>query len=311
MSPVCENFIKAVLQKGWGLAFLSLNGLNMFEMLRGLAALDPDDLADLMRMKAASANQVNLPRIEYAVEVVQTRRLPKASPGDLQQTGQVQDAQAFINKPTPLVFENDLTGRLPAPNPTAMRLGPSDFQRSAAELGVEVAAIRAVASVESGGRSGFGGGNRPVLRYELHIFQGRTHGKYHKTHPHLSQPTLAAGNPYHAGGQANEYSMLHGAMILRNCVETAWESASWGMFQIMGFNHSGFSDVGSFVAAMYNSEGQQMRSFLAYCQGAGLASALRTHDWARFARGYNGASYAANHYDVNIANAYARFSASP
>jgi hypothetical protein len=311
MSPVCENFIKAVLQKDWRSAFLNLNGLNMFEMLRGLAAIDPDDLSDLMRMKAASANQVNMPRIEYAAEVVQTRRLPKDAPGDLQQTGQVQDARNFIAKPTPLVFENDLTGQLPAPNPGALRLGPADFQRSATELGVEVAAIRAVASVESGGRSGFGPGNRPVLRYELHIFHGRTHGKYHRTHPHLSQPTLAAGNAYHVGGQANEYSLLHGAMILRDCVDTALESASWGMFQIMGFNHSGFGDVGAFVAAMYNSEGEQMRSFLAYCRGRGLANALRSHDWAGFARGYNGTGYAANHYDVNLANAYARFSASP
>jgi hypothetical protein len=309
MSPFCENFIKAILQKSWGNAFLNLNGLNMFEMLRGLAALDPDDLSDLLRTKADSTNQVNMPRIEYAAEVVQTRRLPEAAPGDLQQTGQVQDALNFIHKPTPLVFENDLTGRLPAPNPNPPRLGDDDFHRSATELGVEVAAIRAVASVESGGRSGFGDGNRPVLRYELHVFDKRTHGKYHRTHPHLSQPTLAAGNPYHVGGQVNEYSLLHGAMILRNCVETAWESASWGMFQIMGFNHSGFGDVGSFVAAMYNSEGEQMRSFLAYCRGAGLANALRTHDWAGFARGYNGAGYAVNHYDVNIANAYARFSA--
>ncbi len=311
MSPVCENFIKAVLQKDWGTAFLNLNGLNMDEMLRGMAALDPDDLKDLLSMKAASANQVNMPRIEYAAEVVQTRKLPKTAPGDLQQTGQVQDARNFLNKPKPLFFENDLTGRLPAPNPAALHLGIADFQRSATELGVEVAAIRAVASVESGGRSGFGAENRPVLRYELHIFQGRTNAKYHKTHPHLSQPTLAAGNPYHVGGQANEYSLLHGAMILRNCVETAWESASWGMFQIMGFNHSGFRDVGSFVAAMYRSEGEQMRSFLAYCRGAGLVNALRTHDWAAFARGYNGAGYAANHYDVNLANAYARFPAHP
>jgi hypothetical protein len=74
MSPVCENFITSVLQKSWGAAFQSLNGLNMFEKLRGLAALDSDDLAELMRMKAASASQVNMPRIDYAAEVAQRRR---------------------------------------------------------------------------------------------------------------------------------------------------------------------------------------------------------------------------------------------
>ncbi len=311
MSPLCENFIAYVVQNDWAAAFVNFNGLNMDEMLRGMAALDPDDLDELLRWKAFSASQVNMPRIEYAAEVVGTRRIPKTTPGDLQLTGQVQDARNFLNKPKPLFFENDLTTRLPLPNPGALRLSDPDFQSAATELGVEVAAIRAVASVESGGRSGFGADHRPVLRYELHIFQGRTNAKYHKTHPHLSQPTLEAGNPYHVGGQANEYSLLHGAMILRNRVETAWESASWGMFQIMGVNHSGFSDVGSFVAAMYRSEGEHMRSFLAFCRIRGLVNALRTHNWAAFARGFNGPDYRANNYDVNLANAYARFSAHP
>src|SRR5262245_36323325 len=114
MSPTCENFIRAVLQRNFGTAFLNLNGLNMYEMVRALAALDTDDRTALLNGKAASAIEVNMPRIEYAVEVVQTRRLPKTAPGDLQETGQVQDAQSFLHRPTPLVFENDLTGRLPA-----------------------------------------------------------------------------------------------------------------------------------------------------------------------------------------------------
>src|SRR5262249_13345967 len=106
MSPTCENFIRAVLTKSWARAFLNLNGLNMYEMVRALAALDPHDLRDLLAMRAVSANQVNMPRIDYAAEVVQTRRLPGTAPGDLQQTGQVNDAQNFLHKPTPLVFEH-------------------------------------------------------------------------------------------------------------------------------------------------------------------------------------------------------------
>lgn len=309
MSPVCENFIKAVLQRNWATAFINLNGLNMAEMVRGLAALDPLDLTDLLANKSASSKQVNMPRIEYAAHAVQTRKLPGTAPGDLATTGQVHDAQSWLHKPTPLVFENDLTGRLPTANAAPVGLSAADFQASATHLGVEVAAIRAIAAVESGGRSGYGPGGRPVLRYELHIFQGRTQGVYHKTHPQLSQPTLAAGNPYHHGGQNNEYSLLYGAMILRNRYLAAWESASWGMFQVMGFNHNGFSDVAGFVAAMYQSEANQMKSFLAFCKDHGLVHALKTHDWAHFARGYNGKDYAVNHYDTNIAAAYARFAA--
>lgn len=311
MSPVCENFIKAVLRKSWATAFSALNGLNMAEMVRGLAALDPLDLTDLLANPGSSANQVNMPRIDYAAYVVQKRQLPKTAPGDLSTTGQVHDAQSWLHKPTPLDFANDLTGLLPAGNAAALALSAADFQAAATSLGVEVAAIRAIASVESGGRSGFGPGGRPVLRYELHIFEGGTHGAYHKTHPHLSQHSLSAGKPYHHGGQVNEYSLLHGAMILRNRHLTAWESASWGMFQVMGSNHSGYSSVADFVTAMYQSEANQMKSFLAFCRDNGLVHALKTHNWAHFARGYNGSNYAANHYDANIAAAYARFSAPP
>lgn len=70
-------------------------------------------------------------------------------------------------------------------------------------------------------------------------------------------------------------------------------------------------DVSSFVAAMYRSEGEQMRSCLAFCRGAGLVQALQNHNWAGFARGYNGQGFAVNHYDVNIGNAYGRFAAQP
>jgi hypothetical protein len=307
LSPTCENFIRAVVQKNWSSAFLNLNGLNMYEMVRGLAALDPDDLKDLLDRQGDSAGQVNMPRIAYAAEAVQKRKLPATAPGDLDETGQVNDVKNWLHHPTPLVFDNDLTGRLPQGNPSVGHLTDADFQAAATDLGVDVAAIRAVAAVESGGRSGFGDGGRPILRYELHIFHGYTRGKYDRTHPHLSQPNLAAGNRYHVGGQANEYSLLHGAMILRNQVETAWNSASWGMFQVMGFNHTGSPDVATFVAAMYESEARQLQSFLTFCRNAGLANALKTHDWATFARGYNGANYAVTHYDVHIANAYARY----
>jgi hypothetical protein len=102
---------------------------------------------------------------------------------------------------------------LPVPLAAPPRLTEFDFVTAANTLGggVEVAGIMAVAQVEAGGRRGFGPAGRPIIRYELHIFQGRTGGIYHATHPHLSQPTLAAGNPYHTGGQTTEWSLMHGS----------------------------------------------------------------------------------------------------
>jgi hypothetical protein len=318
MSPTCETFIRAVVAGNWRDAFLNLNGLNMFEMLRGMAALDSLDLADLWAQQGSFTGMVNMPRIQYAYDVVLNRRLPQTVPGDLQQTGQVGDAQTFIGHPTPLVFENDLTGTLPTPLASPPRLTDADFVTAAATLGggVEVAGIMAVAQVEAGGRIGFGPSGRPIIRYELHIFQGRTGGIYHATHPHLSQPTLAAGNPYHDGAQTTEWSMMHGAMILRGPggarrTSDAWQSASWGMFQVMGFNFSsvGWATIDAFVADMFRSEGQHLSAFLGYVRTNHLARHIAAQNWADFARGYNGAGYAVNHYDQHMAAAYTRISA--
>jgi hypothetical protein len=50
---------------------------------------------------------------------------------------------------------------------------------------------------------------------------------------------------------------------------------------------------------------------LRYIDKAGLAAALRRHDWHAFARGYNGPAYARNAYDAKMAEAYARHARSP
>lgn len=322
MSPECEAFIQAVIgaeafatgqaigPPDWDESFRRLNGLNMYEMLRGLAALDPLDLDGLWAQHASAAGFVNMPRIEFAYNVVHDRRLPATIPGDLQTTGQVGDARGFLANPTPLQFDHDLTGTLPAANPNAPRLSEPDFVAAAARIGAEVAAVQAVAQVEAGGRVGFGADGRPVIRYELHVFHGRTGGTYDRTHPHLSQPTLAAGNRYHTGGQGNEWSLMYGAMILRDGAgrrrtSEAWQSASWGMFQVMGFNYTvDWANIDTFVNDMFTSEAQHLRAFLGYVRTNHLENTLVNHDWAAFARAYNGPDYAVNNYDTNIGNAF-------
>jgi hypothetical protein len=76
------------------------------------------------------------------------------------------------------------------------------------------------------------------------------------------------------------------------------------MFQVMGFNFSsvGWQSIDAFVTDMFRSEGQQLDAFLGFV-GSG------NHDWVAFARGYNGAGFAVNHYDQHMAAAFARFSA--
>lgn len=202
----------------------------MYERLRGIATLDVLDRNDLIDARGSFSNLVNMPRIEYAFIVVRDRRLPTTAPGDLRQTGQVKDAGDFLAHSTHLEFENDLTGNLPAANPGAARIGERDWVAAGGQIGAEVAAVMAVAQVEAGGRSGFAAG-RPIIRYELHVFHKQTGGIYDRTHPHLSQPTLSAGNRYHHGGRTNEWRLMHGAMILRDAsgnrrISEAWSSAS-------------------------------------------------------------------------------------
>jgi flagellum-specific peptidoglycan hydrolase FlgJ len=58
---------------------------------------------------------------------------------------------------------------------------------------------------------------------------------------------------------------------------------------------------------MKRSEGEQLKAFASFIESnPAMHRALQHHDWAAFARAYNGAGYAQNHYDTKIAAAYRR-----
>ncbi|HET9628718.1 MAG TPA: N-acetylmuramidase domain-containing protein [Novosphingobium sp.] len=187
-----------------------------------------------------------------------------------------------------------------SPNPAP--LAPSDFARAAAALGCSIAAVRAVVEVESKG--GFLPDARPRILFERHKFSAFTAHAYDTTHPAIS-----ARQPGGYLGGAREYDRLDEALALDR--EAALKSASWGAFQIMGFNHAaaGHADVESFVAAMVSGHAAQLDAYVAFVRAAGLAPALVAQDWPAFARGYNGPAYARFAYDTKIAAAFARFAA--
>jgi hypothetical protein len=203
---------------------------------------------------------------------------------------------------------------LPQPPGAALPLVLSDFENAARELGVETAAIRAVAKVESGGRTGgFDAKKRPVLRYENHIFRSLTHRQYDKTHPDLSaaygSTQYRATHRFRDIQYADEqWGLLQRAFAL--APDQAVMACSWGMFQVMGENHKmvGWPSLQQFVKDMFYSTNQHLRAFLAYCRHAGLVPYLKAHDWAAFAQGYNGPSYRQNHYDAFLAQYYAQYS---
>lgn len=183
-------------------------------------------------------------------------------------------------------------------------LTADDFKKAAKLLGCDVQAIQAVCSVEAP-KGGFNPDGTPVTLFEGHKFHRYTQGQYDKEYPHLSYPKWV--KKWYGKTWQVEQARLQEAMELDR--EAALMSASWGRFQIMGFNFAicGFANIQSFINAMYRSEGDQLAAFCAYVKHTGLDDELRKHDWKGFARGYNGADFWQNLYDQRLAQAYAKF----
>jgi len=184
-------------------------------------------------------------------------------------------------------------------------VSPEFWTRLADLLDVETAALRAVADVESRG-SGFlpEPSAKPKVLFEGHAFHRLTGGRFDTEHPELSYPRWDR-NKY-SGSLAGEWQRLDAACRLDRT--TALQSASWGMFQVMGFNYAyaGFDDVEAFVAAQHAGAEQQVRAFSRFISRPPFLKALRACDWAQFAKAYNGPGYAQNRYDAKMAAAYAR-----
>ena len=178
------------------------------------------------------------------------------------------------------------------------------------ELGVELAAIKAVTEVEAGGH-GFVGG-KPKILFEGHVFwkQLEAHG--------LDPNACRAGNEdilypkwsrAHYVGGVREHDRLNRARKIHE--EAALESASWGLFQIMGYQWRplGYPGIQDYVHRMEENEGEQLRAFTRFVEVEGLAELLRKLLWAAFARRYNGPRYKENRYDEKLEKAYRRYSA--
>lgn len=187
-------------------------------------------------------------------------------------------------------------------------LTDADYQRAATALGngISVNIIKAFATVESGGRSGFGPAKMPVIAFEGHIFRKYTQQKYDKTHPFLSYPYLEkAGPQWRANNkdQAKAWQTLVAAFNLDP--EAALMSASYGMFQIMGFNFAacGYKNVFDFVTALKLNAGEQLMAFVGFCRkNPALVKAMKTKDYVGMASNYNGKDY--GDYDKRIQKAF-------
>ncbi len=217
-----------------------------------------------------------------------------------------------------------------------MPLTIENFKSAAAKLGVDVASVRAVASVESNGKGLFQDG-RPAILFERHIFyrellQKRTAEERNRIK--LENPTvigdklnamIASGNravkiameqlvmskpsicnPSAGGyvGGMKEYDRLEKAKVIDS--EAAHRSCSWGAFQVMGFHAEmlGFQNVFEMVEKAQTEAGQLEIFILFIEKNPSLLKALRMKNWALFAQLYNGPAYKKNQYDLKMASAY-------
>lgn len=215
--------------------------------------------------------------------------------------------QALEVPPRPLRISAtlDKAVRLPKAGSGAS-LAESAYARTAKALGLEVAVVKAVAKVESTG-SGFIADGRPVIRFEAHWFSRLTDQFYDRVFPSISvskrNDSLVEGGE---AGLKREFSRLLNAMALDR--DAALRSTSWGLFQIMGFNHqfANFDSVGAMVDAIFKTEERQLQAFANFVWERGYAEYLKKKDWANFAYHYNGENY--GNYDALLENAYKTFS---
>lgn len=190
------------------------------------------------------------------------------------------------------------------------KLMEDDFVLVAKLLDVEVAALKAVQYVETGGRGGFFAPGKPAILFEGHIFWNQLKRRGINPEDHVSgneNILYPRWSKEHYMGGLREYERLEQARKIN--WEAADASASWGMFQLMGFNFAacGEKSVESFVKSMTESECRQLILTGRFIKQLGMLPALQTKNWPEFAKRYNGPAYAENKYDLKLAKEYEKY----
>lgn len=183
-------------------------------------------------------------------------------------------------------------------------LSEEDFEIVASELGVETAVIKAVVRIEAGSEMrGFWAPGVPVVSYSKRLFN-----KYHKKVKGRKEKDATV--PTGLKGYAlRKWTSLVNARKIN--AEAADLGSYWGMFQIGGYNYKlcGCSSVQEMVERVSDSEFSQLEMFAVFIRNAGMLEALQNKDWKKFARKYNGPSYAKRGYHTRMAKEYAKFTA--
>jgi hypothetical protein len=181
----------------------------------------------------------------------------------------------------------------------AQKITPDQIKALAASYGLEYAALMAVITVESGGVGFNPPTGKIIIRFEPHWFKQL----YVDWRAQLGDWINNT-----AGDQTDEWVQFDNAFSI--APNSAMRATSWGMMQVMGFNHEavGFATVGEMVDFAKVNEANQVALGLRFIKSQPvLLTALQTKNWALFALHYNGEDYAENQYDTRLLNAYNKF----
>ena len=202
------------------------------------------------------------------------------------------------------------------------------FEQAAAALGVPKSYVRAVAEVETNGESFLKDGSVKIL-FERHWFK-RKLGEALATPAVRINVAIKLGVDLPTGadagakllalvekkygnlcsserggykGGAEEWARLNLAMDFD--VEAAAQSASYGGYQLMGFNHAacGYKSAREMMIELAKSESSQFLAMISFIKAnKPMHAALKRGDWAKFAELYNGTAYKENKYDTKLAS---------
>ena len=179
----------------------------------------------------------------------------------------------------------------------------------ARENGIHPAALLAVKLIESGTKSGFLDSGKPQILFEGHVFykylkanvKSLDMNKLCAQYPNIVYPKWDKSKYF--GGE-KEWTRLEQARKIN--MKYANYAASWGMFQVMGFNYKtcGCKSIDEFVEKMCTSQEQQLLLTLNFLKNSNLIVPLQKRQWATFAKCYNGPGFAQNKYHIKLQAAY-------
>lgn len=187
----------------------------------------------------------------------------------------------------------------------ATPLADIDLPQVGSTIGVGEDEVHAIIEVEASG-SGFDASKRPKMLFEPHVFYRNLTGA---DRAYAEQVGLAY-KAWKAGAYPKDsYPRLIAAMAISETA--ALKAASWGLGQVLGENYvaAGYDSPQQMVLAFVEGgESEHLAAMIRFIKANHLDDELRAHNWAGFARGYNGAAYAQHGYHTKLAAAFAKWS---